>query len=131
MVFAGDEIGLGGDWGEDARRTMPWSRPETWDTVALEGYRGLVGLRRGHRALALGGIRYVHVSDDAIAYVREASDEAVLCLATRAPCEPVRVPLGALGGSGLEVLVGEPSTIGAGQAVLPMEGPAFHAWRVV
>ena len=27
MVFAGDEIGLEGDWGEDARRTMPWSRP--------------------------------------------------------------------------------------------------------
>ena len=34
MVFAGDEIGLEGDWGEDARRTMPWSRPETWDTAA-------------------------------------------------------------------------------------------------
>jgi len=34
MVFAGDEIGLGGDWGEDARRTMPWSHGETWDTVA-------------------------------------------------------------------------------------------------
>ena len=33
MVFAGDEIGLGGEWGEDARRTMPWSRPETWDTA--------------------------------------------------------------------------------------------------
>ena len=32
MVFAGDEIGLGGEWGEDARRPMPWSRPETWDT---------------------------------------------------------------------------------------------------
>ena len=29
MVFAGDEIGLEGDWGEDARRTMPWSRPES------------------------------------------------------------------------------------------------------
>ncbi len=46
MVFAGDEIGLGGDWGEDARRTMPWSRPETWDTAALDGYRELIALRR-------------------------------------------------------------------------------------
>ncbi len=26
MVFAGDEIGLEGEWGEDARRTMPWDR---------------------------------------------------------------------------------------------------------
>ena len=29
MVFAGDEIGLEGAWGEDARRTMPWDRPES------------------------------------------------------------------------------------------------------
>ena len=28
MVFAGDELGLEGDWGEDARRTMPWDAPE-------------------------------------------------------------------------------------------------------
>ena len=34
MVFAGAEIGLEGDWGEDARRTMPWDRRETWDTEA-------------------------------------------------------------------------------------------------
>src|SRR4029079_5141834 len=41
MLFAGDELGLEGEWGDDARRTMPWSRPETWDTAALEGYRRL------------------------------------------------------------------------------------------
>ena len=34
MIFAGDEIGVGGDWGEDARRPMPWNRPETWDTTS-------------------------------------------------------------------------------------------------
>ena len=39
MVFAGDEIGLEGEWGEDARRTMPWARPETWDHELLDGYR--------------------------------------------------------------------------------------------
>ena len=27
MVFAGDELGLEGAWGEDARRTMPWDSP--------------------------------------------------------------------------------------------------------
>ena len=27
MVFAGDELGLEGQWGEDARRTMPWGEP--------------------------------------------------------------------------------------------------------
>jgi alpha-glucosidase len=131
MVFAGDEIGLGGEWGEDARRTMPWSRPETWDTAAFDGYCELITLRRGSRALARGGIRYAHVSADAIAYVREARDETVLCLATRGAHDPVRVPLGALGARELETLVGEDVSIEGGEAVLPIGGPAFHAWRVV
>ena len=39
MVFAGDELGLEGDWGEDARRTMPWDRPESWDADLLASYR--------------------------------------------------------------------------------------------
>ena len=131
MVFAGDEIGLGGDWGEDARRTMPWSRPDTWDTAALDGYRELIALRRTSRALARGGIRYVHVADDAIAYVREARDETVLCLAARADHDPVRVPLCPLGARELETLVGEDVSIDRDHAVLPTDGPAFHAWRVV
>ncbi len=40
MVFAGGELGLEGRWGEDARRPMPWDRPETWDTALFETYRG-------------------------------------------------------------------------------------------
>ena len=72
MVFAGDELGLEGDWGEDARRTMPWSRQDTWDTTTFEGYRALIALRGSSAALAHGGMRYAHVSADAIAYLREA-----------------------------------------------------------
>ena len=79
MIFAGDEIGLEGDWGEDARRTMPWEHPETWDTELLEAYRGLIALRRGSDALARGGIRYAHVGADAIAYLRETAGERLLC----------------------------------------------------
>ena len=131
MVFAGDEIGLGGDWGEDARRTMPWSRPDTWDTAALDGYRELIALRRTSRALARGGIRYVHVSADAIAYVREARDETVLCLAARADHDPVHVPLARLGARELETLVGEDASIDRDTPCCPTDGPAFHAWRVV
>jgi alpha-glucosidase len=130
MVFAGDELGLEGDWGEDARRTMPWSRPETWDTELLAGYRRLCGLRRQSRALARGGIRYAHVSEDAIAYAREAEGETVLCLAARASHEPVRLLLAAIGGSELEVLFGESAVVEGGEVVLPGDGPAFHAWRV-
>jgi alpha-glucosidase len=130
MVFAGDELGVGGAWGEDARRPMPWSRPESWDRVALDGYRELISLRRGSRALARGGIRYAHVSGDAIAYVRESRDDAVLCLASRAEHAPVRLSLDRIGAGELETLVGDDASIDGDDAVLPAHGPAFHAWRV-
>lgn len=130
MLFAGDEIGLEGSWGEDARRTMPWDRPETWDGELLDAYRGLIALRRSSRALARSGIRYAHVSADAIAYLREAPGETVLCLAARGEHEPVRLPLAAMGGTELDTLWGEDAQIEDGDAVLPAGGPAFHAWRV-
>ncbi len=130
MLFAGDEIGLEGDWGEDSRRTMPWGRPETWDGELLEAYRRLVALRRGSRALARGGIRYAHVSADTIAYVREAVADTVLCLAVRDGDQQVRVPLAPLGGTELETLWGDDARIDGGEAILPEGGPAFHVWRV-
>jgi alpha-glucosidase len=130
MLFAGAEIGLEGSWGEDSRRTMPWNRPETWDGELLAAYRGLIALRRSSRALARGGIRYVHVSDDAIAYVREAVGETVLCLAVRNGDRPVRVALAPLGGSELETLWGDDARVDGNAAVLPEGGPAFHVWRV-
>ncbi len=130
MVFAGDELGLEGAWGEDARRTMPWGRPETWDTALLEEYRRLIALRRSEDALARGGIRYVFVGAEAIAYLRETPDDRLLCLASRSAHAPVRLPLGALGCSALETLYGGDATIAAGAAVMPAGGPAFHVWRL-
>ena len=98
MVFAGDELGLEGAWGEDARRTMPWDRPETWDTELQASYVRLIGLRRSSDALARGGLRYVSVGDDAIVYLREHGDERLLCLAARraragsSPARSARLP---------------------------------------
>ena len=122
MVFAGDELGLEGAWGEDARRTMPWNRPEAWDHTLLDEYRRLIALRRSSNTLAHGGIRYAFVGDDAIAYLREMPDETLLCLASRAPHEPIRVPFRTL-----EPLYGDDAEDG----VLPADGPAFHVWRLV
>jgi alpha-glucosidase len=133
MVFAGDELGLEGDWGEDARRTMPWDRPDAWDTVLLETYRRLAALRRSSEALARGGIRYAHVSEDAIAYLRETHTERLLCLALRADVDdPIRLPLESLGCRALESLYG--SAAGSdprGLVTLPSEGPSFHVWRLL
>jgi alpha-glucosidase len=121
MLFAGDELGLEGAWGEDGRRTIPWDAPDTWDTTLLEATRRLAALRRSSATLARGGIRYVHVADDAIAYLRETRDERLLCLASRAEHDPISVPF-----TGLETLYGEDARDG----VLPAHGPAFHIWRI-
>ncbi|HEY5660112.1 MAG TPA: glycoside hydrolase family 13 protein [Gaiellaceae bacterium] len=118
MLFAGDELGLEGEWGEDARRTMPWDEPLP---PLHEQYRRLIALRRSSDALARGGLRYAYVDADVIAYVRESRDERLLCLASRAPHEPIRLPLAAE-----ETLYGDDPENGA----FPADGPSFHVWRL-
>jgi alpha-glucosidase len=130
MVFAGDELGLEGDWGEDGRRTMPWDRPESWDRPLLEGFRRLIALRRTSPALARGGIRYAYVDADVISYLRETEEERLLCLASRAPHDPVALPLALLGCRELEPVTGAEAAVHGGQALLPAEGPEFHVWRL-
>ncbi|GAA3446154.1 alpha-amylase family glycosyl hydrolase [Planomonospora venezuelensis] len=128
MVFAGDELGLEGSWGEDARRTMPWEHPQAWDTRTLGAYRDLIALRRGEPALTGGGLRWLHVSDDAVAYLRERAGERLLVLAARAAHPPVRLPLG----SAATALYGEADLAPDAEGVLtlPADGPAFHVWRL-
>jgi alpha-glucosidase len=118
MLFAGDELGLQGEWGEDARRTMPWDEPLP---PLFEQYRRLVALRRSSDALARGSLRSAYVDADVIAYVRETRDERLLCLASRAAHEPVRLPLTAE-----ETLYGDDPEDGA----FPADGPSFHVWRL-
>jgi alpha-glucosidase len=121
MIFAGDELGLAGSSGLDARRTIPWNEREHWDIGLLREYRALIELRRGSDALARGGLRLAHACRDAIAYLRETKIERILCLASRAPHEPIRVPF-----ESLTTLYGDDARDG----VLPSDGPAFHVWRV-
>jgi alpha-glucosidase len=120
MILAGDEVGLEGRWGEDGRRTIPWDARDTWDEALLAEYRALAAIRRSSDALAHGGLRYLHVSDDAVAYLRETRGERLLCLAARAAHEPIVVPFE------LETLYGDDVRGG----VLPADGPAFHIWRI-
>jgi alpha-glucosidase len=131
MLFAGDELGLEGAWGEDARRTMPWASVESWDSAFLGDVARLTALRRSSDALATGGIRYAHVSADAIAYLRESPRERLLCLATRADTDAVHLPLASLGAHDLETLYGGDAAHVDGDAVLPADGPSFHVWRLV
>lgn len=130
MVFAGDELGLEGDFGEDARRTMPWADPGSWDTQLHEDYRALIALRRSTAPLADGGLRYVHVGEDAVAYLRESPEGRVLCLASRAAHDPITLDRDLLDAAGLETLSGGEAADDGALVTLPSDGPAFHAWAL-
>ncbi len=120
MIFAGDELGLVGRGGEDARRTMPWHAPDRWHRPTLRRYTDLLRLRNDQPALRHGGLRFAHVDADAVAYWRETADARLLILARRASGSPVALP-GVTGDNlyGGAALDGE----------LPGDGPTFQVWR--
>lgn len=135
VVWAGDEFGLTGEDGEASRTPMPWGS-ETSPEVApvLDAYRALVALRAAHPVLATGGHRWVAVSDEAVAFVRESADASVLVVAARdasrleltgvgVALEGAAEPLIAFGGLRLEA-----SDSGAPAAVA--DGPAFAVWSL-
>ncbi|MGY4859182.1 glycoside hydrolase family 13 protein [Cryobacterium sp. AP23] len=135
VVFAGDEFGLVGVDGEHSRTPMPWgsvTEPEVAATVDL--YAGLIGLRRAHEALSTGGLRWLHVGDDALVFVRESEQESVLLLATRAGAD-VMLPAGVLPAVGvsatLPALVGPALATVVGDGIrLVATGPSFTAWAL-
>lgn len=81
-VFAGDEIGLKGAWGEDARRTIDWSEAD-WDQEFFAELQKLVKIRRKSHALAQGGLRWLLVEDDVVIFLRESKRERLLVVISR------------------------------------------------
>ena len=84
-IFAGDEIGLEGSWGEDARRTINWKDRSGWDTEFFAEVKKLVKLRKTQDALINGGLRWIAVENDYIAYLRESKKQSLLVLISRGP----------------------------------------------
>ena len=84
-IFAGDEIGLEGSWGEDARRTINWDDRSAWDYEFLTEVKTLVALRRSQDALINGGLRWVAAEDNYLVYLRESKKQSILVLVSRGP----------------------------------------------
>lgn len=82
-IFAGDEIGLEGYWGENGRRTIDWEHPEKWNSELLFDYMELINIRKESHALAHGGIRWIHIGTNSVAFLRESKKESVLVYASR------------------------------------------------
>ena len=82
-IFMGDEIGLKGAWGEDARRTINWDKSD-WDLAFFEEVKKLARIRRNSPALADGGLRWLLIEDDLVAYERESKREKLIIVIARA-----------------------------------------------
>ncbi len=136
MVFAGDEIGLEGVTGEDSRRPMPWDRPEAWDGETLATYAALARVRGEHDALRRGGLRWAHVEDDTMVYLREHPSGSLLVAARRAAGPAIELPAGPLGFTDGSALLGTDGTPGDlveidGTVRLPAtDGPSLAIWRL-
>ena len=76
-IYAGDEIGLEGAWGEDSRRPMPWGKQEVWDKDFFASVSSLVAIRKSSNGLADGGLRWLAVEDDYILFIRESKREKI------------------------------------------------------
>jgi alpha-glucosidase len=91
-VDAGDVLGAAADGAADVvtRLPMPWDE-QRWDPTTLALTRRLLALRRGSTALRRGGMRWVHLDDDVIVFLREHPRERILVALTRAAAEPVQL----------------------------------------
>ncbi|MFN2276985.1 MAG: alpha-amylase family glycosyl hydrolase, partial [Candidatus Promineifilaceae bacterium] len=131
MIYAGDEIGLATMGPEYARIPMPWDHPERWDQQRLANTRALFNTRDQSPALQRGGLRWLHIGDDALVFLREAPGETVLVHAARADHAPIHIPSEVLGLE-LEGLAGTRDLQAGsdGWITLPANGPAFSLWRL-
>lgn len=127
MICGGSEWGLTGRNGEHARTPMPWHRPGDRDEQTYAAHRALIRLRASEPALRHGGLRWVYVGSDAIAYFRETADKALLVLAVRATTDPITLPLDAT----LTGVYDAPTVTPVdGWVTLPGDGPAVRVWRL-
>ena len=126
-IFAGDEIGLEGEWGEDARRTIDWNDSKKWDQELFVEFKKLIAIRKKSSALTNGGIRWVDVKPDSIAYLRESAKESVLVFIARSAGKH-QLNLKPYGYTVKETLYGPPAK---SQLIsFTSKGAASGIWRV-
>jgi len=131
MIFAGDEIGAQGQWGEDSRTTFPWDRPDEWDTKTLSKYRELVALRRTSEALVQGGFRWIYSTNDVVAFLRESFDDRILVVVARDATSAVDFDLTSWGAQSLTPLFGFGATVKEGKAKIAIPGAGGGIWRLI
>lgn len=124
-IFAGDEIGLEGSSGEDSRRTINWDDQSSWDVAFLAEVKRLISIRKSHDAFINGGLRWVLVDDDCLAFLRESKKETVLIFISRGGVKTT-IDVGNLGYRVKESLYG---ISGSGTRItIDVDKPAQGVW---
>jgi len=127
-IYAGDEIGIEGEWGEDGRRTMPWQKKDSWDKEFLARVTALVSIRKESNALSDGGLRWIAVEDDYIVFLRESKREKLLVFISRGPIE-ASIDLKPYGLKIDKTLFG--SRVSGDQISLSSQSAMQAIWRVI
>jgi alpha-glucosidase len=128
MIFQGDEIGAEGLWGEDARTTFPWDNPDKWDMETFNLYKALIALRKSSEALIDGGLRWVHISEDLIVYLRETKTDRLLVAVSRYSVENEAIDLKHANISSCEQVLGGANL--SAEGALSIAGAGLGIWRV-
>jgi alpha-glucosidase len=138
-VYYGDELGLDGHDNETGREPMPWDDPTRWDEATLAWTRRLIALRHRSVALRHGGLRWLHVDDDVLVYLRPHPAEQVLVQLTRSAADAVSLDAAALGldtsahggDRGTALLDHDDLVVQAGQLQLPdADRATARAWTL-
>jgi alpha-glucosidase len=96
MIFAGDEFGLDGINGESSRTPIPWNGERKFDASMLETYSTLAQLRKKHRVLVDGNLRFLYASKEALVYIREGKTESIMVCVSRKRDKKIEFPRSAI-----------------------------------
>lgn len=129
MVFAGDEIGAEGMWGEDSRSPYPWHGESPVDERMREIHKELIRLRKSSHALAHGGLQWIAHEDDLLIYIRESREECLLISLARNKAS-FTIDLDLLGGSRAELISGDRMKVIGSELHIEFDSPGYAIHRV-
>lgn len=129
MIFAGDEIGAEGAWGEDSRSPYPWNGESERDEEIRKVYQELISLRKESHALIHGGVQWLRTESDYLCFIRESNSERLLVLLTRSAIN-LEVNLAPLEFESLEEVVGDQVLLAGSRLVVDWKAPGFVVMRM-
>lgn len=129
MIFAGDEIGAEGSWGEDSRSPFPWNGESPRDDRIREVYRDLIRLRKDSDALINGGLQWLEIGEDHLLYVRESERERLATLLARTAGE-FKFDFSVLESAGAERLLGDSVQLDGATLIASWSRPGFAILRL-